>query len=242
MNTISTTAHFTELTDYKKPKRKPAWASISPDSQTVVFAKNYNLYYMDKANYEKAVKNEEDSTIVEKKLTTDGMENYSYGDSFNETNVDREKNKKKRKTAFIYWSPDAKHFAMIRTDQRKVKDLWVINSIAEPRPTLETYKYQMPGEKEAPEDHCILFDMGQQNTEGNQRLTYLKTKMSAYGLQRHAQSSRDNDWRTLLWLGTNDKFYFTRTSRDLKRVDVLVASVATGRYKIADTGTSEYLC
>ena len=114
---------------------------------------------MDKANYEKAVKNEDDSTIVEKKLTTDGIENFSYGDSFNETNVDREKNKNKRKTAFLYWSPDAKHFVMIKSDQRKVKDLWVINSIAEPRPTLETYKYQMPGEKEAPIDHVYLFDM-----------------------------------------------------------------------------------
>jgi len=88
---------LTELADYKKPKHKPAWASISPDSQTVVFAKNYNLYYLDKANYEKAVKNEDDSTIIEKKLTADGIENYSYGDSYNETNVDREKIKKRKK-------------------------------------------------------------------------------------------------------------------------------------------------
>ncbi len=39
---------------------------------------------------------------------------------------------------------------MVRDDSRQVKDLWVINSIADPRPTLETYKYHMPGEKEAP--------------------------------------------------------------------------------------------
>jgi len=46
-----------------------------------------------------------------------------------------------------------------------------------------------------------------------------------------AASSRDNDWRTTLWLGTNDKFYLTRTSRDLKKVDVLLASVASADIK-----------
>ena len=221
---------LTELTDFKKPKRKPAWASISPDSQTVVFARNFNLYYMDKANYEKAVKNEDDSTIVEKKLTTDGVENFAYGDSFNETNIDREKNKNKRKPAFIYWSPDSKHFAMIRTDQRKVKDLWVINSIAEPRPTLETYKYQMPGEKEAPEDHLLLFDMP---AKAQKEINVSLFKNEDVGLWSAPAlaSSRDNDWRTLLWLGTNDRFYLTRTSRDLKKIDVMMTSVATGEAK-----------
>ena len=189
---------LTELVDYKKPKRKPAWASISPDSQTIVYAKNFNLYFMDKANYEKAVKNEDDSTIVETKLTTDGIEFYSYGDSYNETNVEREKNKKKRKPAFIYWSPDAKHFAMTRTDQRKVKDLWVINSIAEPRPTLETYKYQMPGEKEAPEDHLLLFDMTSK-TQKEINVSLFKDEDVSIWSATAAQSSRDNDWRTLLW-------------------------------------------
>ncbi len=68
-----------ELTDFKKPKRNPRWASVSPDGQTIVFAKKYNLYWMDKANYEKALKNEDDSTIVEHQLTKDGVEYFRYG-------------------------------------------------------------------------------------------------------------------------------------------------------------------
>jgi dipeptidyl aminopeptidase/acylaminoacyl peptidase len=221
---------LTELTDFKKPKRKPVWASIAPDSQIVVYAKNFNLYYMDKANYEKAVKNEDDTTIVEKKLTTDGVEYFSYGDSFNETNLEREKNKYKRKAAFIYWSPDAKHFAMVKTDQRKVKDLWVINSIADPRPTLETYKYQMPGEKEAPEDHLFLFDILAKNQK-EINVSMFKDEDLGVWAATNLPSSRDNDWRSLLWLGTNDKFYLTRTSRDLKKVDVLMVSVASAEVK-----------
>ena len=215
---------LTELTDFKKPKRKPSWASISPDGQTIVFARNFNLYWIDNANYEKALKNEDDSTIVENKLTTDGVENFAYGDSFNETNVDREKNKNKRKTAIIYWSLDSKHFAMVKTDQRQVKDLWVINSIAEPRPTLETYKYQMPGEKEAPEDFLFLFDMV--NKTHQIISTYIfKDQDIALWSAPPLQSNRDDDTRPMVWLGTNDKFYLTCTSRDLKRIDVCVADI-----------------
>ncbi len=100
-----------ELKDFKKPKHKPNWASISPDSNTVVFGRHFNLYWMDRANYEKALVNEDDSTIVEHALTTDGIEDYSYhgNGAFGgggETNVDKEKNKDKRKPAQIFWSPD----------------------------------------------------------------------------------------------------------------------------------------
>ncbi|HZH00251.1 MAG TPA: hypothetical protein VEY32_04165, partial [Flavisolibacter sp.] len=91
-----------ELSELKKPKRKPNWASVSPDGQTIVFARRFNLYWMDRSNYDKALQNENDSSIVEHQLTTDGVEHYAYGDAFNENNVDREKNKDKRKPAFAY--------------------------------------------------------------------------------------------------------------------------------------------
>lgn len=224
------TGALTELTDFKKPKRKPQWASISPDSNLVVFGKNYNLYMMDKANYEKALKNEDDSTIVETKLTTDGVENYSYHGDGGETNVDKEKNKNKRKSAFITWSPDSKHFALVRADNRKVKDLWVINSIADPRPTLETYKYWMPGEKDSPVDDLLLFNtVDKTHTELNVDL--FKDQDVAVWSAPSLATSRDDDYRVNVWLGTADKFYFTRTSRDLKRIDVCEVNVASKTIK-----------
>lgn len=218
------TGVLVELTGFKKPKHRPSWASVSPDGQTIVFARNFNLYWMDRANYEKALQKEDDSTIVEKKLTTDGVEFFAYGDSFNETNVDREKNKNKRKPAIIYWAPDSKHFAMIRTDTRKVKDLWVINSIAEPRPTLETYKYQMPGEKEGGIDNLLLFDMVAK-TQKQLPVNMFKDQDLSLWSAPALQSSRDDEYRPQLWLGTAATFYLTRTSRDLKRIDVLEARV-----------------
>ncbi|WP_210463166.1 S9 family peptidase [Rufibacter roseolus] len=224
------TRKLTELKDYNKPKRKPMWASISPDQKFVVFAKEHNLYWMDRANYEKALKNEKDSTIVETKFTTDGVENYSYGDSQGETNVEREKNKKNRKPAFIMWSPDSKYFLMTRTDARKVKDLWVLHNTATGRPALETYKYQMPGEKEAPIRELLLFNFADKTAKKINTAAFKDQEISVWPAPAK-QSSRDDEFRANLWHGTNNKVYFTRTSRDLKKIDVLSLDVPSGTVK-----------
>ena len=221
-----------QLTDFKRPMRTPRWASVSPDQQTIVFVRNFNLYWMDRANYEKALKNEDDSTIIEHAITKDGVEYFGYSNEgylsgLGENNIDKEKNKNKRKPAFVYWSPDSKHFTMVRTDARAVKDLWVINSVSEPRPTLETYKYWMPGEKEAPIAYVLLFDNA---TKSYKELNVKQFKDQDINIWNAPtlQSNRDDDWRPLLWHGTNDKFYFTRTSRDLKRIDLCSVDINTG--------------
>ncbi|MCX6265719.1 MAG: DPP IV N-terminal domain-containing protein [Bacteroidetes bacterium] len=229
------TTELTELTDFKKTKRKPQWASISPDSNWVVFGKKFNLYYMDKANYEKALVNEDDSTIVENALTTDGVEYYSYhGEGAlgggGENNVDKEKNKNKRKSSFILWSPDSKYFTLTRSDNRKVKDLWVINSLADPRPTLETYKYLMPGEKDNPVDELTLFNLQNKTHQVLNSGAYKDQTLAIWSTPALA-SSRDDDFRANIWLGTPRGFYFTRTSRDLKKIDVCIADPATGVVK-----------
>jgi hypothetical protein len=106
---------------------------------------------MDKTNFVKAVKDEKDSTIIQHALTTDGVEDYEYGGrSFGEDQEEIAKNKDNRKRAPILWSADSKQFVMTRSDSRKVKDLWVLHHTRDPRPTLETYKYPMPGDKEQP--------------------------------------------------------------------------------------------
>ena len=94
-------------------------------------------------DYEKAVKNPEDKTISEIALTTDGEKDFGFGMPRTFLNTDTLCDHK-RKYVMGNWSPDGRYFAATLSDQRAVQDLWVINSIAKPRPTLETYKYQMP--------------------------------------------------------------------------------------------------
>ena len=229
------TEQLNELVGFKKPKRKPNWANISPDEKTIVFGRNYNLFYMDKANYEKALKNEDDSTIVEHAITKDGEQNFSwhsesaYGGG-GETNVDVEKNKNKRKAVYAMWSEDGKHIAITKVDNRKVKELWVINSIADPRPTLETYKYWMPGEKEAPVDHLMIVDMAAY-TYKEINVSLFKDQDIAVWNKTNNVNSRDDDHKPSIWLGTNDKLYLSRTSRDLKKIDQCVVDINTGAVK-----------
>jgi len=229
------TEQLNELVGFKKPKRKPNWANISPDEKTIVFGRNYNLFYMDKANYEKALKNEDDSSIVEHAITKDGEQNFSwhsesaYGGG-GETNVDVEKNKNKRKAVYGLWSEDSKHVAITKVDNRKVKDLWVINSIADPRPTLETYKYWMPGEKEAPVDHLMMVDMlAYSYKEINASL--FKDQDIAVWNKTNNINTRDDEHKPSIWLGTNDKLYLSRTSRDLKKIDQCIVDINTGAVK-----------
>lgn len=224
-----------ELVGLKKPKKKPNWANMSPDQNIILFGRNYNLYWMDKANYEKALKNEEDTTIVEHSITKDGKLYYSWHSESSyggggETNVDIEKNKNKRKPVFAYWSEDSKHFAINKVDNTKVKDLWVINSISDPRPTLETYKYWMPGEKEAPVDHLFVFDTnGFTSKEIN--ISLFKDQDIAIWDKTRNVNTRDDEFKPTIWLGTNDKMYISRTSRDLKKIDQCIVDINTGAVK-----------
>ena len=215
-----------ELTDFKKPKAKPSWANQSPDQKWVVYAKNFNLYRMDSANLRKAIANEDDSTIVEEKLTEDGIENYGYGESYSETNVEKLANRKKRKSVFVMWSPDSKYFTIVRTDSRNVKDLWVINSIAEPRPTLETYKYHMPGEKEAPQRELMVFEMASKKMTKINTALFKDQEISVWSANADKRN-RDDEFRPMIWLGDNNRFYFSRTSRDLKKIDICALDVTT---------------
>ena len=60
----------------------------------------------------------------------------------------RAQSTEKRVRASVTWSKDSKRFWATRSDERKVKDLYLVNNLAEPRPTLITYRYAMPGRGE----------------------------------------------------------------------------------------------
>lgn len=126
-------------------------------------------------DYLKAKKDEKDSAIVEIQLTTDGVEDFGYGIPYSMLNTDTLCNGSRR-SVYGYWSPDSRHFATILADNRAVKDLWMIDVTAKPRPTHETYKYQMPGEKEAPVEHLYVFDM-QDNSRREIKTSAFKTVM-----------------------------------------------------------------
>ena len=123
---------------------------------------------MDAENYKLALKDFGDAKIQEVQLTTDGEEHYGFArrltDEAKTTLKKDQKGDTKHKDGprvpaiGVQWSKDSKKFSAVRNDQRKVADLWVINALASPRPTLETYRYAMPGEEHVDQAELLVFD------------------------------------------------------------------------------------
>lgn len=214
---------LTELKDYKRKKETYDWANISPDGQTVIFVKHYNLFWMSRADFEKVLINEKDSSITEHPLTADGELYYTYGrnsSNIGTDDVDMVKDKDKRSKPYIAWSADSRYFAMTREDDRKVSKLWVVHSLKEPRPTLETYAYSMPGDTALSQYHLLLFDLQAKTQKEINAGAYKDQTLSIQG-KPYLSSDRDEPYTPLLWSGDASHFYVTRQSRDMQKIDVL---------------------
>lgn len=205
----------------KEKDKYPRWASVAPNGEFGVFAKGSNLWVMDSTSLRKAAKDEKDSTIVEHRLTTDGIRQfgYGYGNYSGDTEAD---STKRHYPGELVWSPDSKRFATMKWDVRKLDDLWVINSVSGKRPELETYKYQMPGEP-GPKGYLYIFTMNDGRTGASARQVKSQAfKDQEVSLQSARRTAKDNylDYWKNEWLGDNTGFYMVRQSRDLKRLDL----------------------
>ncbi|MEX2270355.1 MAG: DPP IV N-terminal domain-containing protein [Vicinamibacterales bacterium] len=236
------TGRIVLLQNYEPEKEKARWAAVSPDKQTVVFARGYNLYMMDAAQYAKAQKEADDPALVETQLTTDGVEHYSYARELR-TEEDRrrfrpgKKDERDKKIGprvpaiTVYWSQDSTKFAVSRNDSRKVGDLWVINALANPRPTLETYKYGMPGEANQPQAELAVVDIPSRKLTPGKTAAFVDQQISMVTApvttRRRAQEQTEPQWAA----SGSGTIYFTRTSRDLKRIDIVALDPVTGESK-----------
>jgi len=222
------------ILDNKKKEKQPwkRWANIAPDSSIVLFSKNFNIHWMDKANFLKAVKDEKDSTIVENQWTKDGVENYGYGGGGRgENNETKIKNKDKRKGIWGTWSHDSKKFVFQKSDSRHIKDLWVINSVKSKRPVLETYKYHMPGEQEYSKSELLIFDISSKAITNVELDTIQQQSVSVYRAPRKL-SNRSDEFQPSLLLSKKGKIYYSVISRDRKKFDICVADLETGKSEV----------
>lgn len=205
-----------------KKEKYPDWANVSPDGLTGVYMKNSNLFYMDTLNLRKAAEDPKDSTLVEHRITSDGYKDFCYGINNYSGNTETDTTKRVFPSELV-WSPDSRHIAVMRWDMVPLKDFWVINSLTQPRPTLETYKYQMPGEP-GPKGHLYVFSTSD--------WTSRQVKINAFKdqdliMQPDVRTTDDqfDEFYGSRWLGDDNGFYLTRMSRDLKRMDICYVGV-----------------
>ena len=220
----SQTRKLTQIGEDEKEPKRLNWGTISPDKKTVIYSKDLNLYKMSYEDYEKLRKNENDSTVNEIQLTFDGEKDFGWGMPGNTLNTDTLLNGKRRGIYRGTFSPDSRYFVALLEDERNVKDLWVINVMANPRPTLETYKYQMPGEKESPLVHMYIFDL---TTGERKEIDTWRFKDQSLSINQKTREVKDAalDVRPSVWLGDNKRFFVTRSSRDLHRIDICTYTI-----------------
>lgn len=247
------------LVETPATERMPRWGAESPDGQTIVFARNHNLYVMDAENWARAQKDQNDTAIVEHQLTKDGEEHYSYARTVSaaqqqqqdqqqddqggggEQGGERDSDDPNARVPAVnvVWAQDSSQFSLVRRDVRKVKDLWVINVLADPRPTLETYRYAMPGEEHIPQTEIHVFDVA---AKSGVRLKTERFKDQSLSVPTKPQrppaggggrgggggqgAARPTPAEWLSQSAT--KMYVTRLSRDMHKYDICVADTTTG--------------
>ncbi len=191
--------------DSLSEEKEENWATYSPDSTWIAFAKNHNLYVM-KAD---------DPDSVEHQLTENGEKWFSYQANDSDTTSD------KRLRSRANWFEDSQKFWVKRQDKRKVPELWVINSLKK-RPELETYKYPMPGEEEMYVDEIRVFNP---QTKDNVLLDTDKWEDQALG---GAYFNRGGIFETY----RSDYLYILRRDRMWQKIDVLKANTSTGETEV----------
>ncbi len=183
-----------------KEKKKPDWPTYSSDSIWIAYAKNHNLYLM-KAK---------DKDSIEVQLSTDGERYYSYAANSEDTT----RNKKVK--ANVTWFKNSRKLYVEKQDERKVKDLFVVDVLAQPRPKLQTYRYSLPGEPFVPQTELVIFDVATK-------------KRTDVDLKKWKDQTVNVEWTSQK---NTDKLIFIRKDRPLKKLDVCLVNAETGALSV----------
>lgn len=200
-----------------QPGNKEYWKKMSPDSAWSVYGYRHNAY-LQKRNESKVVQ-----------LTTDGEPYFSFVFSNSSTTDD------KKSSPMLYWFKNSKTLYALREDKRRVEEMTIINSLTEPRPQINTYKFPMPGDKEVVQYDLFFFD-----TESGKAK---KLDIAKYPDQKIIMQSTITNGRTMLFgKNTNDpqqEIYFLRRSRTNDQMDLCRLDGTTGKVTELITETTK---
>jgi dipeptidyl-peptidase 4 len=200
------------------------YKAYSPDRKRFVFAQKHNLYLAEEGKEAEAVQ-----------LTTDGEEDYSFssfGSRFGGFGRQQQQQTEGKIPAAdrkvrpnVTWSPDSKNFFVTRTDGRGVKDLYLVNSLADPRPTLMKYKYPMPGEENVFKSELFYCDAAAK------KITKVTPK---WGYESYSN---------IHWNKTGDELRFVHRDRPQRHLEFCSLNTKTGETKclIADGFEAAFL-
>ena len=188
----------------EKPTYKtgdPYWMKYSPDSLYFLYASKDNLYFV--GNPKKG----QDTIPVQ--LTPDGMPDYTFN------REDEGKMEGRFGAESAHWIPGSHRFYAVREDNRKVRDLWVINSLSKPSPELITYKAELAGDKNVTQYELLLGDID-------------KREVKKVDINRWPDQYID-----VLYASKDGKrLYFQRYNRTWNQSDICEVDVETGKVRV----------
>ena len=186
-------------------------ALVSPDGKWELFVKDYNLFVRSK------------SSQKERQLTTDGQRYYDYaGRPDSRTSAVTDKLAGIQYPPVAIWSPDSKKIITHRLDQRKVKELHLIQSVpanGSKRPMLHTYKYPFPGDAHIPLSELVIIDIAEQKI----------IRVKSPPLATHAFTPFF--YQRIWWDENGEKFYFLDVDRGYLNSELKLADAQTGEVK-----------
>jgi dipeptidyl aminopeptidase/acylaminoacyl peptidase len=198
--------------------------NFSPDSTAFAFAMNHNLYVVEVGKPD---------TV---KITSDGERNYSFG--FRDTTTVQQqddddddeqqgggrqggaRNRDPRVRANVTWSPDSRAFFIQRNDSRKVKELYLVNVLREPRPALSSYTYAMPGEENVAQPELHVYRRGEPSAK-----------------QVHVRKWRDQRLLYTHWTTGSSKLRLVRRDRPQRQLELVEIDLTSGAAKTLLTET-----
>jgi dipeptidyl aminopeptidase/acylaminoacyl peptidase len=213
------------------PGKPQDYRVFSPDRKAYVFVRNHNLYLLETdasppaslvlptwATTLPGVLGQAwaitaGATILREnkaiQLTTDGAEEYSFGRMAQfGSGMDDQVG-----PPTVNWSSDSKSFYATRVDSRGVHDLYLVNALSQPRPTLEKYKYPMPGEEAVRRSELFVCD------RASKKLVQIKPKW------------KDENYSDLRWGKGSDELRFVRRDRLWRHAELCSTNVRSGESK-----------
>ena len=182
------------------PKYNPYWMYYSPDSTYMLYAQKHNLYIV--GNPQKG----KDTTEIQ--LTTDGEKYYSF-------NRESEGELEGRFGTDARWFKTGTKFYVVRSDSRKVKELWLIDALAEPRPELKTYKAELAGDKDVIQYELLIGDVESREVK--------KINIDRW---------KDQYIDVLYASDDAKRLYFQRYKRTWDETEICVVDTETGEVKV----------
>jgi len=177
---------------------------LSPDRTKAVFIKDYNLWVKDT------------KTNEQKQLTFDGIKDFGYAtDNAGWTNSDG---------AIVRWSPDSKKIATFKQDQRNVGDMYLASTNVG-HPTLRSWKYPLPGDKDIPMIHRLVI-----NVE-DAKVIMFNIPPDPHRASLSDDISSSGTFDDIDWNPDGTELAFLSTSRDHKQEKFRIANATTGEVR-----------